>query len=457
MKHILKKIFKTRVSCDPADLICYCRDAVPCLEGMPEAVVQPKTTWEIKKLIEVAQERGWNLIPRGRGTGTFGGAVPTQGGIIVDFVRMNSIDTIHENRYSVRVQPGCGIVNINRRLARHGLTLPVIPWSAPGASIGGFVATNGVGLGSYAHGRIKQQVLDLTVITGRGEELTLGSATEYTPGYNLCELFIGSEGTLGFITSILLTCINKHEHTVVSGFFHTFEDTLSCIADIAASDVTPHTMIFDDATTFDFAREVALGNEKATIDPSLRNTAGYLLLSFETYSQKDEEILSPLFSQYGSRLNAGGLSRGLWNNLSSYLPKMYRVGMISFEDTFVPIDTVYDVVTACWKKADELQVRMFMGGYVASPRTIVLFPGMVVDERDQEEISRVQEAKKEIIRITVSHGGGISAVGSDKIQYLHDQEYAHRLKIMKHIKEYFDPYTIMNRGKVGLSGGDYCG
>jgi glycolate oxidase len=451
MKEALKEIFNTRAFFDPEDLICYSRDAVPCLEGIPDAVVQPKTTWEIKKLVAVAQKEGWNLIPRGRGTGTFGGVVPTEGGIVVDLVRMNSIDDINPRRYAVRVQPGCGIRTINERLESHGLTLPVVPWSSPGAGIGGFVATNGVGLGSYKYGRIKHQVLDLTVITGGGEELSLGSATEYTPGYNLCELFIGSEGTLGFITSIVLTCVNRREHRVVSGFFHSFEDTLSCIADIAATDLTPHTMIFDDATTFDFAREVAMGSERATIDPSRRNTGGYLLVSFETYGQEEQELLSSIFSRYGSRLNTGGLSQGLWTNLSSYLPKMYRIGMISFEDTFVPIDSVYDVASACWEKADELQVRMFMGGYVASRRTMVLFPGMVVDERDPQEVSRVNSAKSEIIRITASHGGGISAVGIDKIQYLH--EYPHRAKIMEKIKNCFDPYHIMNRGKLGLGGG----
>ncbi|MBU7033012.1 MAG: FAD-binding oxidoreductase, partial [Theionarchaea archaeon] len=366
MKETLREIFNTRAFFDLEDLMCYCRDAVPCLEGIPDAVVQPKTTWEIKKLVAAAQREGWNLIPRGRGTGTFGGAVPTEGGIIVDLVRMNSIDEINPRRYAVRVQPGCGIRIINERLKPHGLTLPVIPWSAPGASIGGFVATNGVGLGSYKYGRIKHQVLDLTVITGGGEELSLGSATEYTPGYNLCELFIGSEGTLGFITRIILTCVNHREQKVVSGFFRSFEDTLSCIADIAATDLTPHSMIFDDATTFDFAREVALKSEKAVIDPSRRNSGGYLLLSFDAYGPAEQEVLSSIFSRYGATLNAGGLSQGLWNNLSSYLPKMYRIGMISFEDTFVPIDSVYDVARACWEKADELQVRMFMGGYAAS-------------------------------------------------------------------------------------------
>jgi glycolate oxidase len=448
MKDELKSIFKERAFFDPEDLICYSRDAVPCLEGMPDAVVQPKNKREIKELVKKAQEEGWNLIPRGRGTGTFGGAVPTEGGILVDFVRMNAIEEINAGRHCLRVQPGCCIKTIENELKKKGLKLPVVPWSSPGASIGGFVATNGVGLGSYKYGRIKQQILDLTMITGKGDELSLGSATEYTPGYNLCELFVGSEGTFGFIINILLTCINHTNHTVVSGFFKSFEDTLSCVADIAATEVTPYTMIYDDATTFNFVREVALGNREATIDPAMRNTGGYLLLAFEEWGDKDMNTLSTIFSQYNGRLNVGGISEGLWNNLSSFLPKVYRIGMISFEDTFVPVDCVYDVVQECWEKADELSVRMFMGGYVASRRTLVLFPGMVVDERDTKEVERVKKAKDEIIKITLNHGGGISALGSDKINYL--DVYPERKEIMQHIKDVFDPYHIMNRGKLGL-------
>lgn len=448
MKDELRSIFKERAFFDQEDLICYSRDAVPCLEGMPDAVVQPKNKREITELVKKAQEEQWNLVPRGRGTGTFGGAVPTEGGILVDFVRMNAIEEINAGRHCLRVQPGCCINTMERELEKKGLNLPVVPWSSPGASIGGFVATNGVGLGSYKYGRIKQQILDLTVITGNGDELSLGSATEYTPGYNLCELFVGSEGTLGFIINILLTCINYTNHTVVSGFFKSFEDTLSCVADIAATEVTPHTMIYDDATTFNFVREVALNNREATIDPAMRNTGGYLLLAFEAWGDNDMNTLSTIFSQYGSRLNVGGISEGLWNNLSSFLPKVYRIGMISFEDTFVPVDCVYDVVQECWEKADELSVRMFMGGYVASRRTLVLFPGMMVDERDKEEVERVKKAKDEIIKITLNHGGGISALGSDKINYL--DIYPERKEIMQHIKDVFDPYHIMNRGKLGL-------
>ncbi|MBU7046381.1 MAG: FAD-binding oxidoreductase [Theionarchaea archaeon] len=448
MKDELKSIFKERAFFDQEDLICYSRDAVPCLEGMPDAVVQPKNKREITELVKKAQEKQWNLVPRGRGTGTFGGAVPTEGGILVDFVRMNAIEEINAGRHCLRVQPGCCINTIERELKKEGLNLPVVPWSSPGASIGGFVATNGVGLGSYKYGRIKQQILDLTVITGNGDELSLGSATEYTPGYNLCELFVGSEGTLGFIIDILLTCINYTNHTVVSGFFKSFEDTLSCVADIAATEVTPHTMIYDDATTFNFVREVALNNREATIDPAMRNTGGYLLLAFEEWGDNDMNTLSTIFSQYGGRVNVGGISEGLWRNLSSFLPKVYRIGMISFEDTFVPVDCVYDVVQECWEKADELSVRMFMGGYVASRRTLVLFPGMMVDERDTEEVERVKKAKDEIIKITLNHGGGISALGSDKINYL--DIYPERKEIMQHIKDVFDPYHIMNRGKLGL-------
>lgn len=448
MRDTLTRIFKERALFEPEDLICYSRDAVPALEGMPEAVVQPRNNGELKKLVKAAQEEGWNLIPRGRGTGTFGGAVPSEGGIVVDLTRMGSIDEINSTRHYVRVQPGCCIKTISDELGNHGLALPVVPWSSPGATIGGFVATNGVGLGSYKYGRIKQHVLDLQVITGGGEELSLGSTTEYTPGYNLCELFIGSEGTLGFITSILLGCINKRKHTVFSGFFKKFEDTLSCVAEIASSDLCPHTMIYDDATTFDFVREVSLGSTNATINPNLRNTGGYLLLAFEQCSEEEKSALSTILSGHGSHLNSGGLSEGLWNNISSFLPKIYRIGMISFEDTFVPVDTVFEVVTRCWEKADEFSVAMFMGGYVASRRTLVLFPGMVVNERDKAEVENVKKVKDEIIKITLQHGGGISALGSDKVNYL--SEVAGRKKVMGQLKEVFDPYHIMNRGKLGL-------
>ncbi|MBE3584492.1 MAG: FAD-binding oxidoreductase [Limnochordaceae bacterium] len=213
---ILRNEFGERVSFDRIETALYAHDqaSMPTpvqrlFHAMPAAVVQPRTAQEVQRLVDLAYEYGLPLVPRGAGTSGYGGAIPVRGGIVVDFSHMNRVLSVDVERLQATVEPGMIWLNLEQELRRrHGLALRLYPTSAPGSTVGGWVAEDGAGIGSLAYGRMGENVVSVKLVTPTG--------TQVMSGAELRRYVAGAEGITGLIVEVTLM-LRPAEEDVVRG------------------------------------------------------------------------------------------------------------------------------------------------------------------------------------------------------------------------------------------------
>ena len=196
--------------------------AMASLEQRPLAVVQPKSTEEVVRLVSLARQHHIPLVPYGGGSGLMGGALSVRPGIVVDMKRMDRIREIDTQALTVRVQSGIRLRPLGEQLARHGLLLGHDPWSIAVATVGGAIGTNGLGYLGGRYGSMGAQVLGLEVVLGNGEVLQTPPLRKRSTGPDLTQLFIGAEGTLGIVTEAILHVFPQPQKRMLVGF--TFPD-----------------------------------------------------------------------------------------------------------------------------------------------------------------------------------------------------------------------------------------
>ena len=189
---------------EPVALLPYASDAT-FAGHLPDAVVHPRTTEQVSRLLQVAQSHRIALVPRGSGTGLAGGAVPLAGGLVVDLAQMNQIIEIDPSTSTATVQAGVRNADLQRAAAPYGLFYPPDPASWERCTLGGNVACDAGGPRCLKYGVTKSYVLGMTVVLADGRVLRLGGKLlKNASGYQLLQLFVGSEGTLGVITELTL-------------------------------------------------------------------------------------------------------------------------------------------------------------------------------------------------------------------------------------------------------------
>ena len=237
----LKKIVGSKnVSDNIADLYAYSSDA-SVHQALPNAVVRPKTTEQVQKIMRYANKNKIPVIPRGAGSGTSGHAVPIDGGIVVDMKRMNKILDISPADMLVRVEPGVVDDDLNRALRPYGFFYPPAPASSRIATIGGEIAANASGVRSVKYGATRDYVLGMKVVLADGSLVNLGANIRvHSSGYQLERLIVGSEGTLGVIVeaTMKISPLPKFRCLGVANF-DKIEDAGNSISDIIASGTQP--------------------------------------------------------------------------------------------------------------------------------------------------------------------------------------------------------------------------
>ena len=187
------------------ELEAYSHDELPGLKAMPEAVVKPAVTAEVAAVLRLANEAGFPVTPRGLGTGLSGGALAVEGGIVLSMERFDQILEIDEANLMAVVQPGVIVGQFQKEVEAKGLFYPVDPASLDSCSIGGNIAENAGGPRAVKYGITRDYVTGLEAVLAEGEVIRYGGkVVKNVAGYDLANLLIGSEGTLGVITEITL-------------------------------------------------------------------------------------------------------------------------------------------------------------------------------------------------------------------------------------------------------------
>jgi glycolate dehydrogenase FAD-linked subunit len=435
----------------PEDIIPYSFDGTAALWQMPSAVVFPHTTEDVSRCVKFALAQSIPIVTRGSGTGLSGGSVPTDGSIVLCLAQMNKILEIDPKNLVLRTQPGVTTLSIDEAAARHGLFYPPDPGSMRISSIGGNVAENSGGLRGLKYGVTRDYVMALEVVLPDGRIARFGSAcVKDVAGYSMKDLFIGSEGSLGIITEILLKLVPRPlARRTMLALYDRIEDAADTVSAIIAARIIPCTLEFLDQMTATCVEEfahVGLPTDCAAV--LLMETDGHPAAVADEAAQ-----MATIARQRGARdvrlakneaeaLALAAARRNAFSALARRRPTTI------LEDFTVPRSELAKMVTfiAETARAANLQIGTF--GHMGDGN---LHPTFLTDERDTDEMARVHRALDLIARKTVDLGGTITGehgVGLAKKEWLRQQMGDASFDVMKQIKRALDPSGLLNPGKI---------
>ena len=433
------------------DLTTYAYDGTPGYEVLPTAVVQPGSTEEVSAVLALAYENDVAIVPRGSGTGLSGGAVPAEGSAVVQLSRMDRILEIDPVNLTALVEPGVITADLAAAVAEHGLFYPPDPASMKISTMGGNVAENSGGLRCFKYGVTEDYVLGLEVVLPNGVVLnTGGKAKKDVAGYNLKKLFVGSEGTLGIVTKILVRLIPQPPAiATLLAFFDSLIRASEAVTAMVAKGIIPTTLEFLDNVVINSVEDHAqLGLARDKTALLLIQVDGHPA-QVEDEAEAVEKICSEYDAAFVSRATTLEEGERLAEARRMALSALARVSPTTIlEDATVPRSELATMIEFVQAIAKKYNVRIGVFGHVGDGN---LHPTFLTDERNQEEMSRVRSASKEIFEKAVELGGTITGehgVGCRKREFLTGMVGDFSIDLMRKIKAVFDPKGLMNPGKI---------
>ena len=419
-------------------------------KGMPAAVVFPRTTEEVSAVVKLARAAGLPIVPRGAGTGLSGGAIPLEPGVIVALTRMKRIVEVDPaNRLAV-VEPGVINLDITKAVTRHGLYYAPDPSSQKACSIGGNIAENSGGPHCLAYGSTTNHVLALEVVLPDGEIVWLGDRTGEAPGYDLRGVFIGSEGTLGIVTKMVLRLMTVPETIrTMLAIYDRLEGASGTVSDIIGHGIIPAAVEMMDRVTIQ-AVEAGL---QAGYPP---DAEAVLLIEVEGLSEAVAEqvgTIETICRQRGARevrmAEAEADRERLWAGRKGALGTFGRLAPNWYVlDGVVPrtkLPAVLNEVARIGEKYGGLMANVFHAGDGN------LHPCALYDEREPGATQRVLDASAEILRVCVDAGGALSGehgIGLEKQEFMAWVFTPEDLAAMAKLRPAFGADEHFNPGKV---------
>lgn len=431
------------------ELLCYGYDAQH-VEGLPDAVVAPRSTEEVAKVLRLANRERIPVVPRGAGTGLSGGSVPARGGIVLLLRKMDKVLKIDKGELYAVVQAGVVNKDLNDMLAPLGLFYPPDPASYRTSTLGGNIATNAGGPHTLKYGVTRDYVLGLEVVSPTGEIYRTGALTvKSVSGYDMTSLLVGSGGTLGVITEATLRLLPRPEHTeTMTASFPAIRKAAEAVTAILASGITPSTLELMDRTTVDVVEDFKhLGLP--------RSAEALLLIETDGPRKRAEEeaaavaaICKGLGADVKSATSTEERER-LWEGRRAALPALARLKPTTIlEDVTVPRTRIPEMLEAVWRIARREGIRVGVFGHAGDGN---LHPTFLVDERDGEEMERVERAVEEMFVVALGLGGTLSGehgIGITKARFLELERGKEGVEVMRRIKRALDPNGILNPGKI---------
>ncbi|MFN0275657.1 MAG: FAD-binding oxidoreductase [Chitinophagales bacterium] len=440
---------------DDENLASHSHDETEDLHFLPAVVVKPRTSEEISAILKIANEHKIPVTPQGARTGLSGGALPVHGGIALSMERFNEILFIDERNLQVTVEPGVITQVLQDAVKEKGLFYPPDPASRGSCFIGGNVAENSGGPKAVKYGVVKDYVLNLEVVLPTGEIIHTGAnVLKNATGYNLTQLMVGSEGTLGIITKIVLKLIpHPQNDLLILVPFTSAIKACEAVGAVFRAGITPSAMEFLERDAIDWALKYI---DDVTVHIT-HDTNAILLVEVDGNNMdvlmQEIETISGIMEQHecGEILFAENERQktDLWKMRRKVGEAVKSNSIYKEEDTVVPraelpkllegvkaIGAKYNFKSVCYGHAGDgnLHVNIIKG-----------------DLSDEDWNNKLPEAIKEIFQLVVSLGGTISAehgIGLVQKNYMPIAFDKTQLKVFRAIKKLFDPMGILNPGKV---------
>ncbi len=449
-KKIRKIVGKQYCSDQPEDLHLYSYDAMN-RRYLPDMVAHPVDENEISEILRLANAEGFAVVPRGAGTGMTGGSLAVAGGLVVNTDRLNRILEVDEGNMTAWVESG--VINgvLQDEVEKVGLFFPPAPSSMNISTLGGNAAENASGLRAVKYGVTRDYVMALEVVLPTGEIINTGSAAaKSVTGYDLTRLLVGSEGTLGIITKLLLRLLSRPESVrTLMAVFPEIEAASVTVAKIMASRVTPSTLEFMDRSAIRCVEDY--------LEPGLSDEAAALLLievdgdevSVDQQASILQEICESAGALYVKKAGDESEAESLWKARHSLSPAIMKIRPLKInEDVVVPRMKIPELVMGIEMIAAERNINIVGFGHAGDGN---VHANILVDPADKDEMAQVDGALKDLFKLVVSLDGSISGehgIGIAKAPYMGMELSAESMELMRRIKMAFDPNNILNPYKT---------
>lgn len=458
VEEIRRLVGERYVVTDPEQLEPFSHDEVAEKEyhHLPEAVVRPRTAEEIAALMKLANRELIPVTPRGGGSGLSGGAVPVRGGIVLCLDRMNAILEIDTENLVVVVEPGVVTNEIDAAVAEHGLFFAGYPMSLQSCFIGGNVAENAGGGKAVKYGVTGRYVLGLEVVTPEGEIVTYGGKlVKNVTGYDLIGLMVGSEGTLGIFTKIILKLLPRPTKT--ADLLVLFPDAASAIQMVPAI-MTKARLI---PTAIEFMDRLSIRTACEYLNEHLpyEEAGAMLLIEVDGNSPgqlcEDYEAIGELCLANGAIEVYVADNRTTQERIWSVRRNIAEAFMAisphqSLEDITVPVAEIPRIIPEIERIAQRYDIPIPCYGHAGDGNlhvTPVMNPAHTLEQWHQ----MLPCVLEELYGATQRLGGVISGehgIGHKRKQYLRYSVDEATLDLMKRVKKAFDPRNVLNPGKV---------
>jgi glycolate oxidase len=419
-------------------------------KGRPEVVVFPHTTEDVSRIVKLAAKYQVPVVGRGAGTGLSGGALARGGGVMIVFARMNRILELDlENRRAV-VQPGVVNLDITRAAEHAGLYFAPDPSSQKSCTIGGNVAENSGGPHTLAYGLTTNHIAALELVLPDGEIVRVGTRHGDGAGYDLCGLFVGSEGTLALVTEITVKLSRKAEAVkTLLAVFDAVGDASRTVVEMTARGITPAACEMLDGWTLRAVEDYIHAGFP-------RDSAAVLLIEVEGLREAVESqaaaIAEICLANHAREVRTARDEPErdlLWKGRRNAFGALGRLAPSNYVlDGVIPrskLPEVLDQIHAIGKKYG------FQIGNIFHAGDGNLHPIVLYDPRDTEQFKRAISAAEEIIRMCVSLGGALTGehgVGMEKNELMPLLFSDADFDLMRRIHDAFNPDSSLNPGKI---------
>ena len=425
-------------------------DGLTAYRQTPPVVTLPRSTEEVRKVLQICHETGVPVVTRGAGTGLSGGALPLKDGVLLVLSKMNRILEVDEVGCTATVQPGVTNLSISEAVADHGLYYAPDPSSQIACSIGGNVAENAGGVHCLKYGLTLHNVLGLKVQTIEGDELVVGGHSYQQSGLDLVPLFIGSEGLLGVVTEIVVKLLPIQPHKeVILAAFDDIEVAGDCVAAIIASGILPAGLEMMDSFAIEAAEDFA--------EAGYPRGANSILLcevdGTEEQVASEADAVRSVMNQYGATSMKSATSEDarnkLWLGRKAAFPAVGRISPDYYcMDGTIPRRHLGRVLSqiAQLSRCHGLRVANVFHAGDGNLHPLILYDASIDDE-----LERAERLGVEILELCVQAGGTVTGehgVGVEKLDPMCSQFSEAELDQFARLKQVFDTGELLNPGKA---------
>jgi glycolate oxidase len=431
------------------DVIVYEQDG-SIFQTIPELVVLPGDVGQVSATIKAAKRAGVPVVPRGSGTGLAGGAVPAEGGIVLSLARLDRILKIDlENRIAL-VEPGVINVDVTKAVAKDGFFYAPDPSSQAACSVGGNVANNSGGPHTLAYGVTTNHVLGLEVVLDDGQIVWLGGEAPDTPGYDLCGVFVGSEGTMGIVTKAAVRLMRTRESVrTLLAIFDQVDPATQTVVDITAAGIIPAALEMMDRTTIEAVETgspVGFPRDAEAVliveVEGLREQTEQSMHLVRTICERNEAREVRLAKDEAERQLLWKGRKGAFGAMGVLAPNYY------VQDGVVPRSKLPEMMRRVAAISKQFNLKIANVFHAGDGN---LHPNILFDMRNPGEFDRVVEAGAATLRACIELGGSITGehgVGLEKKAYIGMLFNEADLEAMKRVRAVFDPDGRFNPAKL---------